>query len=260
MCTLPHRLLSMFGASACVAVCNYFIPSTLGVVFFSISMGFLMSLDLGQIGTLCRGPRASFGDRGFRRGGSPPPPPSSFGWNLGCRELLLYLSLLLVAMTEAGLLHHFLGSAQSQSWVMGPQAPVSYLLLVLFCLCWALREIQGAYVFGGVLLNPLYPKGMSSVQTFNQRNRGLYVAAAIRRVLLYLGELFIMCLSLMFSNLNISLRCENNSTMCKNVFLTCTYCVLLHSVSICNDCFPVYGQISAAAPQCFSQCGIHTCF
>ncbi|XP_038584536.1 pecanex-like protein 4 [Micropterus salmoides] len=186
------RLLSMFGASACVAVCNYFIPSTLGVVFFSISMGFLMSLDLGQIGTLCRGPRASFGDRGFRRGGSPPPPPSSFGWNLGCRELLLYLSLLLVAMTEAGLLHHFLGSAQSQSWVMGPQAPVSYLLLVLFCLCWALREIQGAYVFGGVLLNPLYPKGMSSVQTFNQRNRGLYVAAAIRRVLLYLVSPFAM--------------------------------------------------------------------
>lgn len=178
----------MFGVSAGVAVCNYFIPSTLGVVLFSISMGFLLSLDLSQVGTLCRGPRAAFGDRGFRKGGSPPP-PSSFGWTLGCREVLLYLSLLLVAMTEAGLLHHFLGSAQSQSLVTGPQAPVSYLLLILFCLCWALREIQGAYVFGGVFLNPLYPKGMSSVQTFKQRNRGLYTAAAIRRVLLYLGEL-----------------------------------------------------------------------
>lgn len=182
----------MFGVSAGVAVCNYFIPSTLGVVLFSISTGFLLSLDLSQVGVLCRGPRAALGDRGFRRGGSPPPPPISFGWNLGCRELLLYLSLLLVAMAEAGLLHHFLGSAQSQSSVTGPQAPVSYLLLVLFCLCWALREIQGAYVFGGVFLNPLYPKGMSSVQTFKQRNRGLYIAAAIRRVLLYLGELVIM--------------------------------------------------------------------
>ncbi|XP_070836020.1 pecanex-like protein 4 [Chaetodon trifascialis] len=186
------RLLLMFGASAGVAVCNYLIPSTLGVVLFSISAGFLLSLDLSQVGTLCRGSRAAFGGRGFRRGGSPPPPPSSFGWNLGCRELLLYLSLLLVAMAEAGLLHHFLGSAQPQSLVTGPQAPVSYLLLVLFCLCWALREIQGAYVFGGVFLNPLYPKGMSSVQTFKQRNRGLYIAAAIRRVLLYLVSPFAM--------------------------------------------------------------------
>lgn len=202
LCALSHRLLLMFGVSTGVAVCNYFIPSTLGVVLFSISMGFLLSLDLSQVGTLCRGPQAAFRSRGFRKGGSSPPPPSSFGWTLGCRELLLYLSLPLVAMTEAGLLHHFLGSAQSQSLVTGPQAPVSYLLLVLFCLCWALREIQGAYVFWGVFLNPLYPKGMSSVQTFKQRNRGLYTAAAIRRVLLYLGELVVISCSPMLRSLS----------------------------------------------------------
>lgn len=180
----------MFGLSCGVAVCNYFIPSPLGVVLFSISTGFLLSLDLSQVGTLCRSPGAAFGDRGIRRGGSPPPPPCSFGWKLGYRELLLYLSLLLVAMAMGGLLHHFLSPVQPQSFGTGPQAPVSYLLLVLFCLCWTLREIQGAYIFGGVLLNPLYPKGMSSVQTFKHRSRGLYVAAAIRRVLLYFGELF----------------------------------------------------------------------
>lgn len=186
------RLLLMFAISASVAVSNYFIPSTLGVVLFSVSTGFLLSLDLSQVGTLCRRPRAAFVDHGFRRGGSPPPPPSSFGWNLGFRELLLYLSVFLVAMAEAGLLHHFLGSAQPQGLVTGPQGPVSYLLLGLFCLCWTLREIQGAYVFGGVFLNPLYPKGMNSVQTFKQRSRGLYFAAAIRRVLLYLVSPFAM--------------------------------------------------------------------
>ncbi|XP_041668905.1 pecanex-like protein 4 [Cheilinus undulatus] len=205
------RLLLMFGVSSGVAVCNYFIPSTLGVVLFSISTGFLLSLDLSQVGTLCRGPRAAFGDRGFRRGGSPPPPPCSFGWKLGCRELLLYLSLLLVAMAEGGVLHHFLGSVQSQSFSTGPQAPVSYLLLVLFCLCWVLREIQGAYVFGGVFLNPLYPKGMSSVQSFKQRSRGLHVAAAIRRVLLYLVSPFAM---IAFLSMDTSVQ-------------------LLHSVSLC---------------------------
>lgn len=221
----------MFGVSAGVAVCNFFIPSTLGVVLFSISTGFLLSLDLSQVGKLCRGPRVAFRDHGFFRGGSPLPPPSSFGWNLGCRELLLYLSLLLVAMAEAGLLHHFFGSAQSQSLVAGPQAPVSYLLLSLFCLCWALREIQGAYVFGGIFLNPLYPKGMSSVQTFKQRDRALYTAAAMRRVLLYLGKLIIMYILSRFSHIHISLRCENNSTLYVNVFLTCTYCVFYFTVS-----------------------------
>lgn len=218
----------MFGVSAGVAVCNYFIPSTLGVVLFSISMGFLLSLDLSQVSTLCGGSRAVCSDSGLRRGVSPPPPSSSFGWNLGCGELLVYLSLLLVAMVEAGLLHHFLGSAQSQSLITGPQAPVSYLLLVLFSLCWALREIQGAYVFGGVLLNPLYPKGMSSVQTFKQRNRGLFIAAAIRRVLLYLGELVVI-LILMFSKLHISLY------MTTTVFFTCVQmcCVKLSIYSVC---------------------------
>uniref|UniRef100_A0A8D2ZIF6 Pecanex-like protein n=1 Tax=Scophthalmus maximus TaxID=52904 RepID=A0A8D2ZIF6_SCOMX len=183
------RLLLMFGVSAGVAVCNYFIPSTLGVVLFSISMGFLLSLDLSQVATLCRGPGAAFGDRGFHRGGS----------------------LLLVAMAEAGLLHHFLGSVQSQSLVTGPQAPVSYLLLILFCLCWALREIQGAYVFGGVFLNPLYPKGMSSVQTFKQRSRGLYIAAAIRRVLLYLVSPFAM---VAFLSMDKSLQLLHRASLC----------------------------------------------
>ncbi|XP_056151642.1 pecanex-like protein 4 [Lampris incognitus] len=185
------RLLVMFFASVGVAVCNFFLPSTISVVLFSISMGFLLSLDLSQIGTLCTGSRSALGDHGWCRGGSPTP-HVSFGWHLGCRELLLYLSVLLAAMAEAGLLHHFFSIAKLQSLVRGPQAPVSYLLLILFVLCWILREIQGTYVLGGVFLNPLYPRGMSNVQTFKQRSRGLHVAAVIRRVLLSLVSPFAM--------------------------------------------------------------------
>lgn len=250
-----HRLLLMFGVSAGVAVCSHFIPSTLGVVLFSVIAGFLLSLDLSQVGTLCTRPRGAFGERGFRKGGSPTPPPrppSSFGWTLSCGETFLYLTLLLMAVTEAGLLHHFLGSVHSQSLVTGPQAPVSYLLLVLFCLCWVLREIQGAYVLGGVFLNPLYPKGLSSVATFKQRNRGLYAAAAIRRVLLYFGELVII------SPAEISLRSESGAAPLVDILLLCfTPFFVPHSVPVCNDCVPVRGQISAAPPQGLSQRGIH---
>ncbi|XP_013869308.1 pecanex-like protein 4 [Austrofundulus limnaeus] len=197
------RLLLMFAVSTSVAVCNYLIPSALGVVLFSISTGFLLSLDLSQVGTLCKGPRAAFKNHGLHSGGLPPFLPNSFGWNLGCREILVYLSLLLVAMAEAGLLHHFFGSAQTQNMVTGPQGPVSYLLIILFFLCCTLREIQGVYLLGGMFLNPLYPKGMSNNQAFQQKNRGLYIAAAIRRLLLYFVTPFAM---IAFLSMDMSLQ------------------------------------------------------
>ncbi|XP_004082598.1 pecanex-like protein 4 isoform X1 [Oryzias latipes] len=181
------RLLLMFSLSTSVAVCNYFIPSTLGVVLFSVSMGFLLSLDLSQVHTLCRRPNTTFRNHVLHRDVSQLLTPSSFGWALGGRELLLHLILLLVAMAEGGLLHHFTGPAQSLL-----QAPISYLLLVLFCVCWAVREIQEVYVFGGVFLNPFYPRGITNVQTFKQKSKGLYIAAAFRRILLYLVSPFAM--------------------------------------------------------------------
>uniref|UniRef100_A0A1A8HNC6 Pecanex-like protein n=1 Tax=Nothobranchius korthausae TaxID=1143690 RepID=A0A1A8HNC6_9TELE len=186
------RLLLMFAVSTGITVCNYFIPSALGVVLFSVTTGFLLSLDLSQVGSLSKSPREAFRVHGLHDGGLPPFVPTSFGWNLGCREIVLYLTLLLVATAEAGLLHQFFGSTQSQNLVSGHQSHVSYLLLILFFLCWALREMQGAYVCGGMFLNPLYPKGMSNVQTFKEKDRGLYRAAAIRRALLYFVSPFAM--------------------------------------------------------------------
>ncbi|CDQ69439.1 unnamed protein product [Oncorhynchus mykiss] len=115
----------MFAISAYVTVCTFFIPSTVGVVVFSMAMGFLLSLDLRQFGAHCRGgPRVTRGDSGWRRGASSAT-PRWFGWQLCCREMLLYLGLLLGAMAEAGLLHHFLSPSQPQNLARGPQATSS---------------------------------------------------------------------------------------------------------------------------------------
>ncbi|MEQ2180489.1 hypothetical protein GOODEAATRI_001716 [Goodea atripinnis] len=137
------RLLLMFAVSFGVAVCNYFIPSTLGVVLFSTSAGFLLSLDLSQVDTLCRRQRIAFRDHRFHSGA--PLPLTSFGWNLGCRELLLYLSLLVVAMAEAGLLHHFLGSAQSQDlvWQSSEDALLQMVVVVLVQLAAGNKTLPG---------------------------------------------------------------------------------------------------------------------
>ncbi|XP_010877133.3 pecanex-like protein 4 isoform X2 [Esox lucius] len=183
------RLLGMFAMSVCVTVCTFFIPSTLGVTLFSMAMGFLLSLDISQFLRHCSGGSwEARDDQGWHKG-TTPTPVLGFGWRLGFRELLLYLGLLLGAMAEAGLMHHFLSPSQNQ--FREPQAAVGYLLIILFVVIWALREIQGAYVFG-VFLNPLYPRGMANVQVFKQRSNGLHVAGAIRRVLLNLVSPFAM--------------------------------------------------------------------
>ncbi|KAJ8411731.1 hypothetical protein AAFF_G00153690 [Aldrovandia affinis] len=175
------RLLGMFMVSVCVAVSVFFIPSTLGVVLFTVAMGFLLSLDLSQMGALLR----SCGTGGWCS-----EPSRALGWRLGGKELLLYLSLLLGALTEAGLLHHFL--PPPRNWTTGPQAAVSYLLIALFALSWALREMQGVYLLGGVFHNPLYPKETTSVRVFKQQSRGLQVAGMVRRVLVNLVSPFAM--------------------------------------------------------------------
>ncbi|KAJ8290318.1 hypothetical protein GJAV_G00011360 [Gymnothorax javanicus] len=176
------RLLGMFAVSVCVAVSVFFIPSTLGVVLFTVVMGFLLSLDLSQMGALLKSCGA-----GERRSSEP---SSAQGWPLSGNELLFYLSLLLAAVVEAGLLHHFLPPPHIRT--TGAQAVLSYLLIALFALSWALREIQGVYLLGGIFRNPLYPKETSSVTAFRRENWGLKVAGVVRRVLVNLVSPFAM--------------------------------------------------------------------
>ncbi|KAL4656330.1 pecanex-like protein 4-like [Arapaima gigas] len=174
------RLLVMFLVSVCVAVCTFFIPSTLGVVLFTAAMGFLLSLNLGQAGAL------------LRTCGSASRAKTSYtqSWWLGWKYLLLYQSLLTVALAEAGLLHHFL--PLSHTWTIEPQVVISCIAIILFALSWVLREVQGIYLLGGVIHNPLYPKELVNVRQFKERSRMLRVVRTVRRVLVNLVSPFAM--------------------------------------------------------------------
>ncbi|XP_026887936.2 pecanex-like protein 4 [Electrophorus electricus] len=180
------RLVLMFLASICVSISAFFIPSSLGVVLFTVAMGYLLSQDLTQIMVLIRGTQHE---------PSPHNPSVSLGW----WALPLSLLLLAGAMTEAGLLHQLypspgnlslsMGTAEAWAWTIdakGPQAMVGWLLIALFVVTCGLRKLQGACVLGGLLLNPLYPRQVSSVQAFRSKSRGLRAAGRVRRVLLNL--------------------------------------------------------------------------
>ncbi|KAJ7410004.1 Pecanex-like protein 4 [Pitangus sulphuratus] len=162
---LAHRLLVMFLISAGTAIASYFIPSTLGVILFMTGFGFILSLNLSEIGFAFKHTMishlASSKPKNMHRGLR-----MQFGW----REFIFYLAVLTFALTEASLLHRFAGSSSlSQA---SPQAIASYILIPLLIMMWILREIQRVYLFG-VFRNPFYPKDVRTVTVFMEKQRRL---------------------------------------------------------------------------------------
>lgn len=170
----------MFLISAGTAIASYFIPSPLGVILFMTGFGFILSLNLSEIGFAFKHTMishlASSKAKNAHRGLS-----IQFGW----REFIFYVTVLAFALTEAGLLHQFAGSSSSAQG--RPQAIASYILILLLVIMWILREIQRVYLFG-VFRNPFYPKDVRTVAVFMEKQRRLMKVGVVRRILLTLGR------------------------------------------------------------------------
>ncbi|XP_032547017.1 pecanex-like protein 4 isoform X2 [Chiroxiphia lanceolata] len=200
---LAHRLLVMFLISAGTAIASYFIPSTLGVILFMTGFGFILSLNLSEIGFAFKHTMishlASSKPKNMHRGLR-----MQFGW----REFIFYLTVLTFALTEASLLHRFAGSSSfSQA---SPQAIASYILILLLIIMWILREIQRVYLFG-VFRNPFYPKDVRTVTVFMEKQRRLMKVGVVRRILLTLVSPFAM---IAFLSLDRSLQNLHSVSVC----------------------------------------------
>ncbi|NWW64627.1 PCX4 protein, partial [Ifrita kowaldi] len=178
------KLLVMFLISAGTAIASYFIPSPLGVILFMTGFGFILSLNLSEIGFAFKHTMishlASSKSKNMHRGLR-----IQFGW----REFIFYVTVLTFALTEASLLHQFAGSSSfSQA---SPQAIASYILILLLVIMWILREIQRVYLFG-IFRNPFYPKDVRTVAVFMEKQRRLMKVGVVRRILLTLVSPFAM--------------------------------------------------------------------
>ncbi|XP_042799331.1 pecanex-like protein 4 isoform X1 [Panthera leo] len=178
------RLLIMFIISAGTAVTSYFIPSTVGVVLFMTALGFLLSLNLSDMGFFFK--HSATGHRvGTKSKALPNGSEKQFTW----KECLFYIIILVLALIETSLLHHFAGFPQISK--NSPQAIVGYILMILLIILWLLREIQSVCIFG-IFQNPFYPKNVQTVTLFLEKQRRLMKIGVIRRILLNLVSPFAM--------------------------------------------------------------------
>ncbi|KAM8949055.1 pecanex-like protein 4 [Lycaon pictus] len=175
-------LLIMFTISAGTAVTSYFIPSTVGVVLFMTGLGFLLSLNLSDMSLVFK---HSVTRVGTKSKASPSGSEKQFTW----KECLFYIIILVLALTETSLLHHFARFPQISN--NSPQAIVGYILMILLIILWILREIQSVYIFG-IVRNPLYPKDVQTVTLFLEKQTRLVKIGVVRRILLNLVSPFAM--------------------------------------------------------------------
>lgn len=174
------RLLIMFIISVGTAVTSYFIPSTDGVVLFMTGLGFLLSLNLSEMGFIFK--HSVIGRRvGIKSETLPLGSEKQFTW----KECLFYVIMLVLALLESILLHRFACSSQISK--NNPQAIVGYVLSILIIVLWILREIQGVYIFG-IFRNPFYPKDVQTETLFLEKQARLMKIGVVRRILLNLGR------------------------------------------------------------------------
>ncbi|XP_034499278.1 pecanex-like protein 4 isoform X2 [Ailuropoda melanoleuca] len=178
------RLLIMFIISAGTAVTSYFIPSTVGVVLFMTGLGFLLSLNLSDMGLVFKRSvtrhRVGTNSKALPSGSEKP-----FTW----KEYLFYIIILVLALIETSLLHHFAGFSQISK--NSPQAIVGYVLMILLIILWILREIQSVCIFG-IFRNPFYPKDVQTMTLFLEKQTRLVKIGVVRRILLNLVSPFAM--------------------------------------------------------------------
>ncbi|WAR18991.1 PCX4-like protein [Mya arenaria] len=172
------RLVVMSVLSACVFLGSYYISSCLGTVVLSGMTGYLLSTDLGGLGTQLlsfinrnrvsaerrKEPVEGHKEKGLR-----------FLWRWGILEVVYHCVMLAVVGVIAGLV-----SANSHKFSSSTWKTVGYCIVGICVVEKVLRDIQGVYIICGLWRNALYPPSVTN-RPFNSRKRKLLVLGILRR-------------------------------------------------------------------------------
>ncbi|XP_069806235.1 pecanex-like protein 4 [Dendropsophus ebraccatus] len=192
------RLLVTFVISLGVTISAYFIPDSIGLVLFIAGLGFILSLNLAEIGIVLK--------YHIKKQRKPTYNCITF-WKMTWKEPMMYCVILLLVLLESSLLHHYCYSTFS---LQSPQAIVGYCLIVLLAFLWILKEIQGAYILG-IVRNPFFQNDIRMLNVFMKKQSRLQKAALVRRILLMLVSPFAM---VAYLSLDTSLHTRNSVSVC----------------------------------------------
>ncbi|XP_069589652.1 pecanex-like protein 4 isoform X2 [Ranitomeya imitator] len=174
------RLLIMFVVSVGVTISAYFIPNSIGLVLFIAGLGFILSLNLAEIGIVLR--------HRVKKWKGSTENYDTFSWKMTWKEPAMYCVILTLVLLESSLLHHYCISTFS---LQSPQAIVGYCLIILLAFLWILKEIQGAYILG-IVRNPFFQNDIRMLNVFMKKQSRLQKAALVRRIVLMLVSPFAM--------------------------------------------------------------------
>lgn len=161
----------------------YFVPVSLGTVLVSALMGYILSLDLGGLGSqlyflLRTRNKVSNDEQGTVIIGK----TSGFLWKWGIFEFLYHFIMLSIVGVLAGLLNYNSNSFSSDTW-----KGLGYTIIGLCVVEKILRDIQSVYIVFGLWRNMLFPGSSRSSRPFKHRKRQLQIIGFIRRFLVNWG-------------------------------------------------------------------------
>ncbi|XP_053374492.1 pecanex-like protein 4 isoform X2 [Mercenaria mercenaria] len=176
---LLHRLLVMVTLSTCVFIGAYFIKVSLGTIILCALAGYLLSTDLGGLGTqllaLITRNRVSASRTDVRE---PDREESGkkFLWKWGIFEFLYHVVMLAVVCVIAGLLNKNSTSFSTDSWKI-----LGYCIIGVCVLEKVVRDLQGVFIVFGLWRNMLFPKTVRQQRIFQYRKLWLTPLGVMRR-------------------------------------------------------------------------------
>ncbi|XP_052272587.1 pecanex-like protein 4 isoform X3 [Dreissena polymorpha] len=172
------RLITFCVLSTGVYLGAFYISSCLGTVLISSLAGYLLSTDLGGLGSqlwalLNRNRVSAVRDWAPVRNGSP---VKKFLWKWGVLEIVYHTVMLAVVGVVAGLMNSKSQTISSSSWKI-----VGYCIIGVCVFEKVVRDLQGVFICFGLWRNPLFPPSLSS-GTFKGRKKMLLTLGIIRRI------------------------------------------------------------------------------
>ncbi|CAL1530389.1 unnamed protein product [Lymnaea stagnalis] len=180
----PRLLFSVILAAGAFLGC-YFLNTCFSAVVFAALTGYLLSCDLGSLGTQIW---AAFCKSNNNRVASNRPSilaslapqhgtVHGFLWSWCWSTVLYHISILAVVAVASGVTNYHVNKLSADVVKI-----IGYCIICLCVLEKTLRDLQSVFVFFGLWRNPLFPHNSQSPKQFTKVKRRLVVFGTLRRI------------------------------------------------------------------------------